>query len=226
MPKEKTNMKKELFKKSSMQEIKKNATIGNKSVDAKYAYINGYYEAGNHLIKVAINMTNTTDKDSLVYPICFNYRHYIELHLKSLIEEGEVLYEKMEQLGYLHNGKLSEKVSDSLDSTHSLCDLLALLKKILFFIAISNEEFPKDIEKYIKQMHDTDTNGQKYRYHKNKSGKLHFPNEESYDIDNMSKIMKEVNRMLWAIDSHIFHYIEMSNDIISEYESAMEHQNY
>ena len=217
-------MKKKLFQKSSMQQIKESSTLGNKSIDAKYAYINGYYVAGSHLIESAVDMTNTTDRDSLIYPICFNYRHYIELHLKSLIEEAEVLYEKMEQLGYLQNGTLSEKISHSLDSTHSLYELLASLKKILFFIAISDEEFPKDIEKYIKQMHDTDTNGQKYRYHKNKSGKLHFPNEESYNIENMSKIMKEVNSMLWAIDSHISHYIEMSNDIISDYESEMEHQ--
>lgn len=217
-------MKKQLFKKSSMQEIKESSTLGNQKVDAKYAYINGYYQAGNHLIETSIKMTNTIDKDSLIYPICFNYRHYIELHLKSLIEKSEILYDKMEQLGYLQNGELPEKISHSLDNTHSLYELLASLKNILFFIAISNEEFPKDIEKYIQQMHDTDKNGQKYRYHKNKSGKLHFPSEESYNIENMSKIMEEVNSMLWAIDSHIFHYIEMSNDIISDYESEMEHQ--
>ncbi len=217
-------MKKKLFQKSSMQQIKESSTLGNKLIDAKYAYINGYYEAGNHLIKTAIDMTNSTDKDSLIYPICFNYRHYIELHLKSLIEEAEVLYEKMEQLGYLQNGTLSEKISNSLDSTHNLYELLDSLKNILFFIAISNEEFPEDIEKYIKQMHDTDTNGQKYRYHKDKSGRLHFPNKKSYNIENMSKIMKEVNSMLWAIDYHIFHYIEMSNDIISDYRSEMGHQ--
>ncbi len=207
-----------------MQQIKESSTLGNKLIDAKYAYINGYYEAGNHLIKTAIDMTNSTDKDSLIYPICFNYRHYTELHLKSLIEEAEVLYEKMEQLGYLQNGTLSEKISNSLDSTHNLYELLDSLKNILFFIAISNEEFPEDIEKYIKQMHDTDTNGQKYRYHKDKSGRLHFPNKKSYNIENMSKIMKEVNSMLWAIDYHIFHYIEMSNDIISDYRSEMGHQ--
>jgi len=219
-------MTKKLFKKSSMQEIKQNATIGNKSVDAKYAYINGYYEAASHLVNKAISIENKPDKDSLIYPICFNYRHYIELHLKSLIEEAEILYDKMEQLGYLQNGKLPSKASNSLDNTHSLYELLATFKDILIFISISNEEFPKDIEKYIQQMHDTDKNGQKYRYHKNKNGKLHFPNEETYDIKNMSQIMEEVNSMLWAIDSHIDHYIGMSNDIISDYESDMAQQYY
>ena len=217
-------MKKELFKKLSMLEIKENLTLGNQNIDAKYAYINGYYQAGNHLIKISIEMINTIDKDSLIYPICFNYRHYIELHLKSLIEESEILYDKIKQLGYLQNGELHKNFSNSLDNTHNLYELLVLLKKILFFIAISNEEFPKDIEKYIKQMHDTDKNGQKYRYHKNKSGKLHFPSEESYNIENMSKIMVEVNSMLWAINSHISHYIEISNDIISNYESEIQHQ--
>ena len=68
-------MTKKLFKKSSMLEIKQNATIGNKSVDAKYAYINGYYEAASHLVNKAISIENKRDKDSLIYPICFNYRH-------------------------------------------------------------------------------------------------------------------------------------------------------
>ncbi len=219
-------MKKKLFKKSSMQEIKQNPTIGNRFIDAKYAYINGYYEAASHLVNKAISIANKSDKDSLIYPICFNYRHYIELHLKSLIEEAEILYEKMKQLGYLQNGTLSEKISDSLDNTHSLYELLDSFKKILFYISISNEEFPKDIEKYIQQMHDTDKNGQKYRYHKNKNGKLHFPDEKTYDIKNMLQIMEEVNSMLWAIDSHIDHYIGMSNDIISDYENDMAQQYY
>jgi len=128
---------------------------------------------------------------------------------------------KMELLGYLQNGTLPEQISDSLDGTHNLLYLLTSFKERLFFISISNEQFPKDIEKYIMQMYHTDKNGQKYRYHKNKSGKLHFPNEEKYDIKNISIIMEEVNNMLWAIDSHIDHYIGMSNDLISDMESEM-----
>jgi len=48
-------MKKQLFKKASMQEIKQSAIVGSRFVDAKYSYINGYYKAGESLVVKATN---------------------------------------------------------------------------------------------------------------------------------------------------------------------------
>jgi len=92
----------------------------------------------------------------------------------------------------------------------------------LFFTKISSEEFPKDIAKYIKQIHDTDKSGQVYRYHTNKDSQENFPEEEYIDAKNIATRMEEINNMLWAIDSHIDEYIKMSNDMINEYESEMQ----
>ena len=157
-------MKKQLFKKSSISEHI--ATI-DVSHNLQYKYINGYYEAGNELVNIAINeKQGSYKKDILFYPICYNYRHYIELHLKSLIVDLEILYDKMNQLGYLKNGTLSEKKSDKLDSTHNINDLFKFFYERLNLV--SDEPFPNDIKKYIKQMHDMDKNGQKFRYPVNK----------------------------------------------------------
>ena len=73
-------MKKQLFKKASMQEIKQSSTVGSRFVDAKYSYINGYYKAGESLVATATNAQYSNDKDTLFYPICFNYRHYTSLN--------------------------------------------------------------------------------------------------------------------------------------------------
>ncbi len=213
-------MKKQLFKKTSIYEHI--ATVGGYN-NTRYIYINGYYETGKELVNIAINeQVGTYKKDTLFYPICYSYRHYIELHLKSLIIDSETLYDKMDTLGYLKNGTLSNKVSDKIDNTHNLNELFEYFCERLNLV--SDEKFPNDIKKYIKQMHDMDKNGQKFRYYIGKNKNINFSKQENYDVNNISKIMEEIHNLLWAVDSWLDHYIQMSNDIISEFEEEMQFQ--
>jgi len=212
-------MKKNLFKKASIEDMKNKATVGGYN-NTRYVYINGYYEAGKNLTEIAINEKYSSKKDTLFYPICYNYRHYLELHLKSLILDTELLYDKMDQLGYLENGILSEKISDTLDQTHNLYGLLEKFLERLTLV--SNEVFPNNIKKYIKQMYDMDTNGQRFRYYTGTDKKLSFPKEEEFDLECISKIMRDVHDLLWGVDGWLDYYIQMSNSIISSYEENME----
>ena len=211
-------MKKQFFKKLTMDETKNKAVIASHDMDVEYAYIFGFYMAGETLVEKLIDSESYShERKTLIYPILYNYRHYVELHLKSLIENTEILYDLIDKLGYLQNGNLDKKVTNNLDSTHDLNDLLEYLKERLFYTQISSEEFPKDIAKYIKQIHDTDKSGQVYRYHTNKDSQENFPEEEYIDAKNIATRMEEINNMFWAIDSHIDEYIKISNDIMSEY---------
>lgn len=214
-------MKQKLFKKTSIEEIQKKASVGGYN-HTRYTYINGYYESSKELSELAISEKYSYKKDTLFYPICYGYRHYLELHIKSLIIESEILYEKMEILGYLKNGTLSEKVADDIDNTHNLYDLFELFIERLKLV--SDEVFPSQIQKYIKQMYDMDTNGQKFRYYKGTNKKLSFPKEEEFDLENIAKKMEEVHNLLWGVDGYLDHYITMSNDIISDYESQMQQE--
>jgi hypothetical protein len=220
-----TKMKKQLFTKTSIFE--NTATVGGYN-NTRYQYINGYYEAGYELVNIAISeLHGTYKKDILFYPICYSYRHYLELHLKSLIKDTEILYDKMDQLGYLKNGTLSEKISDNLDNIHNINTLFELFYKRLNLV--SDEKFPDDIKKYIKQMHDMDTNGQKFRYYIDKNKNINFLQYEQFDIKNISDIMKEVNSLLWGVDGWLDYHINMSDSImsdISEYEEDMSEYYY
>ena len=51
-------------------------------------YIVGYKEAGDVLVKHV--METQRHHDSLVFPIVFMYRHYLELRLKQLIRDGNL----------------------------------------------------------------------------------------------------------------------------------------
>ena len=210
-------MKKQLFKKTSIYE--NTATVGGYN-STRYTYINGYYEAGKELVNISISeQVGTYKKDTLFYPICYSYRHYIELHLKSLIIDTEILYDKMDTLGYLKNGTLSKRISDELDNTHNLNELFELFYERLNLV--SDEKFSNDIKKYIKQMYDMDRNGQRFRYHTGTNKKINFSEQEQFDLKNISTIMKEIHDLLGGVDGWLDHYIQMSNDIIHEYEAEM-----
>jgi len=55
-------MKKKLFQKSSMQQIKERSTLGNKVIDAKYSYINGYYAFPRKSDSNELSITIKTNK--------------------------------------------------------------------------------------------------------------------------------------------------------------------
>ena len=117
----------------------------------KYQYINGYYDAGRTLVDVALKLEKDGKSHNYFYPICYSYRHYIELHLKTIIEDLELFYERSEELGYLKNGILLDenKVSEKLHETHNLNELLSYAEQRIIYTQVNEEEFPKDIAKFI-----------------------------------------------------------------------------
>lgn len=56
-------------------------------------YAQGYYRAAEMLIE-SLEGKHPSVNDKLVYPICFLYRHFIELRLKEIIYYGSRLIEK------------------------------------------------------------------------------------------------------------------------------------
>jgi len=53
--------------------------------ERSFRLLRGYKRAGDVLVQSAL--TERYDRDSLVFPALFNYRHYIELALKAIVEE-------------------------------------------------------------------------------------------------------------------------------------------
>lgn len=53
--------------------------------ERNYRLLKGYKRAGDILVQTAL--TVRYDRDNLVFPALFNYRHYIELALKSIIND-------------------------------------------------------------------------------------------------------------------------------------------
>ncbi|EWH01485.1 hypothetical protein [Halomonas sp. BC04] len=81
--------------------------------DPTELYIVGYKEAGDSLVNSVADRSGSAD--SLIFPIVFLYRHYIELRLKSLLHDGNRLLDIEHKQKSEHQlSKLWSKVRDIL----------------------------------------------------------------------------------------------------------------
>ncbi len=66
-----------------------------------YQYIAGFRLAAEILVESVT--TNHREQDSLIFPIMYNYRHYLELSLKRMISMGCCLLDQSRLNSHGHN---------------------------------------------------------------------------------------------------------------------------
>jgi len=98
--------------------------------------------------------------DELLLPVCYLYRHSLELKLKDLIQLGVVL------------GFFNRKVLPDIWKEHSLAKLWTKVKSFL------DHQFPNEdrspllaTEAVVHEFHRADPSGQKFRYERDGKGK-------------------------------------------------------
>lgn len=199
-----------LFIDTNERDWNTNSSLGGK-FSSNYSYALGYYYAANFLVDHAVSSTNNI-KDKLVYPICFNYRQFIELTLKQLIIYAEKFYKKSEYLGYEYR-KATNFVTDNLMSTHSLERLLNWLINILS--CVSEYEFEEDKRNLIIDFHNTDPSGQKFRYPVLRNNDLSFPSQIFMNLERLKSGVKNISDYFMGIDGYIDYYDSIADSMIS-----------
>ncbi len=203
-------MTKKLFKPSKIWYH--NAVAGGK-YSAPYAYILGYYSAAESLVQVAIE---TGKLDTLFFPICFNYRHFLELSLKHLIIGFEKFADVSVELGY---GEKINSVAEKVKNEHSLEKLLNwLIERVE---KISGEKFDNKLRELIVEFHNIDPNGQIFRYPVLKDGSFSLPDQSSYDVENIRLQMEEINNFFTGIDAWLDENTQMALEILYEFQQEM-----
>jgi hypothetical protein len=131
------------------------ACIGQWDSDA--AYTIGFRRAG---LRLAEHVCATArDQDVLVYPIVYLYRHHIELILKGIVAVAFRLLDR----------ELTEHEQQTLGG-HDLARLWGVTRPLLNPVCalVPNSPFPDDdmrgIDSYIRQLHEHDPDGQRFRY--------------------------------------------------------------
>ena len=122
-----------------------------------WLYSNGYLTAAQSLVAQVIETCR--DQDGLIYPIVYLYRHHCELTLKGITFLASQLLDK----------RLEKSQKDALDR-HGLLPLWTYLRPLLNPVCdeVGNVHFPEEdldgIESYIRQLHEYDPDGQRFRY--------------------------------------------------------------
>ena len=195
------------------------AVVG-KNFTSDTSYMVGYWEAGDILIDTAIKQVNPL-KDRLFFPICYNYRHFIELCLKHLILKSEKLYLILEEHN-MQNKNLKQKLSDEINNTHNIHTLLYWLINILE--CISDDKFSKEIMNFILEYHNMDKNGQKFRYPRTKDDVAHFELREEFDLEKIKNAVTKLGNYLLGIDMYLSEHGSFIKTYISEMESLYDWQ--
>lgn len=168
-----------------------NACVGTNGWNDSISYIDGYKYAVEKIYK-DLKPTYYDKIDCLVYPICFNARHFIELFLKYFIN---IIHNEIKRIF-----ELNENIDDLLKTTHDLTKLYNLLlsKADNFDIRIYNEI--SKLQEYIHDFSEHDLTGETFRYPYNQ--------DNEHSLDNLSCINLKV-------------FFERFTEITDIYESSL-----
>jgi hypothetical protein len=122
-----------------------------------WVYSNGFRLAARHLAKEA--GTTRTDQEFLFYPIVYLYRHYTELALKAIIKSALGLLDReftTDHLKTLGNHGLLELWHAAKPLLNPVCELAGEPSFL--------EADLEGVDSYIRQIHEHDPDGQRFRY--------------------------------------------------------------
>ena len=146
-------------------------------------YIEGYKMAADALIE-GIHENRGRGIDFLVFPVCFLYRHYIEIQLKELIHTFGLLHDKPEAKEYLSKPR------------HSLKDLWQKFKEMNVELDQIDPDDLQRMNEIIVELDAFDPGGTTFRYHKDiKSGKIslrHRDNDRPTTYCNLDALYEEM----------------------------------
>lgn len=166
---------------------------------ARDAFIwDGYMMAGAALIDETER--RPSDRDLLIYPILFNYRHGLEAAMKWTIE----------QYGFFANITLKPD-----DRSHDLWGLWRLCKEI--FAAARETGWEEDaavqaVEQVVKDFQQIDKNGTAFRYSKNKNGVIITLPADRIDLGNVQWVMESVDHFFQGNDGWLDNLASAASD--------------
>lgn len=172
----------------------------NNPTDKFFLYSDGYKKAGKKLLEMCKEEPYFIN--SLVYPLIFNYRHFIELRLKELLI-----------LGY----ELNDMNKDFKD-THSITSLWNSYRQdILKTIQDVSPEIQLNIEKLLNQFQAKDPKSMNFRYPVTKGiNREDSLNRTTIDLKNFEEVMNKIIYFFeWNFDI-LSNYTHLKHEMISE----------
>ncbi|MCL1971579.1 MAG: hypothetical protein FWG57_01145 [Endomicrobia bacterium] len=178
-----------------------------------YKYIIGYKETADIIIQHAFEKGNNyiVDLDTSVFPVCFLYRHYLELWLKVI---------------YLANSKdtKEEKIETLKDCQHNLRKIWEKAKALII------TDFPNDdkteldaVEDYIFQFASEDEKSFAFRYPITRDLELINKKEEKEKYINLRNLKERMDELEFFF-SGASAGMSVNRDFERDFEEAMENE--
>jgi hypothetical protein len=179
---------------TSDQDIFHNAYL-KRACGSWYAYADGYRRAADIINK---NCQTFYDRNTLVYPMIFLYRQYIELALKDIIREGNKVIKKENKLPAIH----------SLDKLWAICVLIINERNL----PIPGQQL-KSVKKQIDEFNQVDPGSMAFRYPETKEGAPILPADlDAVGLQNLSGSMDALSKLLKKIGSLLDADIELERE--------------
>lgn len=168
--------------------------------DPTELYIVGYKEAGDSLVKSVSDRKGTAD--SLIFPIVFLYRHYIELRLKNLLHDGHRQLDK----------EYKQKPE------HQLSKLWSKVRKILVELwPDGNKDDLAAFDSLIDQLEKVDPRSTTFRYPKDFDGNNSLKMDSSrVNLRNLEEVVGAMAIILEGSAAAISEYQGYKDDAQSE----------
>lgn len=160
-----------------------------------------FYDISLDALKKVIESNNNSQKDFDIYPILFNFRHYLELVMKDTLNNYRLLY-----------CEIPEEKPD-----HSLLKLWEQLKPCIAKTDDVDSEDCKSFETLIEELHLLDKGSTSFRYaynidHKTKRKEEYFPERIELSLTNLKNVMIKMYNFIEGINHLSYHYLDSIQD--------------
>ncbi|MGA3209609.1 MAG: hypothetical protein ABSE05_17510 [Syntrophales bacterium] len=158
-------------------------------------YTIGYKEAADILVDKV--KTSRRRQDTLVYPIVFLYRQYLELAIKDLIRRVYKLHD----------------IDQEFPKTHHIDRLWPLCSKLMKQTSLgdSENEFGQ-IRRLLSEFALVDPTSEAFRYPEDKCGKRSLPEMRHINLRNLKEVIAKIAVIFSGVDAMIDHYLSLKVD--------------
>jgi hypothetical protein len=169
----------------------------------EYAYAQGFFALGMAGIE---KLEDTRHHDTgLAVAVLFNFRHYLELSLKSLIRIC---------------ADLTRAPNPDVVNEHGLMPLWGKAKPLLekaFPPPPERDETVRHVERCLNDFHQVDPNSQLFRYSTDKAGNSVGARLPDLDLPRLTKTMQDLQAFFSGCDAYADHLKQFRDEMDSEF---------
>jgi hypothetical protein len=172
-----------------------------------FLYSEGYKNAGDALHKFCLE--NPFYNNTIIYPLVFTYRQFVELRLKELILMGN---------------KLNDSIEDFPDE-HNILKLWKIFRNVIYpKIAAEDKDLLDNSEKIIEQFTTEDSQSMNFRYPLTGGAiRRDTLKRETIDLVNLKNVIDKLYNLLSNLWMELSQYEDMKQEMIQEYFSERWH---